>query len=254
MVDIKRFLLNKKTRIVFCTGAGASQESGIPTFRNQKDSLWNIHNAYKVSSNRALEEDPEKLNEFYNERREKLDQVSPNAFHHYVAKIQKQFGADSVFLMTTNVDDLHERADTEQVYKIHGNLREIVTFEGEVKDIGYRSLKGEDLFSCRPNVVMFGEMYYRTQQGKLFNPYPTVEKIIGSLRKDDLLFIVGGSGIIVDFANIAMLNEHNPQVCIVDPSPDINKIVRSGREVLLNMSACNSIKEIEKIIKEGKIK
>ena len=107
-----RFILNNKvSRVLFCTGAGASAESGIPTFRDS-NGLWKMYDPKYLASAEALNIDPEAVNLFYNERREKLGTVEPNYFHYFVTIMQEKYGEDRVGVITTNVDDLHERAGT----------------------------------------------------------------------------------------------------------------------------------------------
>lgn len=243
-----RFKYNKKPKILFCTGAGASKESGLNTFRDPQTGYWRQYNPMEIASIKALENDPIEVNKFYNERRMALANVIPNYFHEFVALTQKKYGSDRVAVMTTNVDDLHERTGLDQVYKIHGSLKEIVTFEGEVKNIGYQPLIGEDLTSCRPNVVMFGESSY-VKNGKLFNPYPEIEKTINLLNSHDVMFIVGCSSAVVNFPAIAMFNLNNPKVYIVNPN-DGDSLIVSGREKVIKHSACDAVQYIEDIILE----
>lgn len=241
-----RFKYNKKPKILFCTGAGASKESGLNTFRDPQTGYWRQYNPMEIASIKALENDPIEVNKFYNERRMALANVIPNYFHEFVAIMQKKYGSDRVAVMTTNVDDLHERTGLDQVYKIHGSLKEIVTFEGEVKNIGYQPLTGEDLTSCRPNVVMFGEGTY-IKNGKMFNPYNEVEKVISILNSHDLIFVVGCSSSIVDFPAIAMFNLNKPKVYIVNPYAS-EEFLRSGNEIMIKKSACDAVPDIEDLI------
>lgn len=242
-----RFTYNRRPKVLFCTGAGASKESGINTFRDPLEGLWNNVDPMKMASIGALNEDPKSVNLFYNERREKLGEVYPNAFHEYIKEIEIEYGSDRVAVLTTNVDDLHERTGIENLHKIHGNLREIVTFEGEVKDLKYGSVKGEELISCRPNVVLFGEGGYTNRNGKFFDPYNKVFKVIERLNDHDLIFIVGCSSVIVDFPYIAE-NNHKKNVHIVNPFFE-EGMLRSGKEIVIEKSACDSISDMKKIIK-----
>ena len=49
--------LKEAQKIVFVTGAGISQESGIPTFRG-KDGLWRNYDAMKLATIDAFYENP----------------------------------------------------------------------------------------------------------------------------------------------------------------------------------------------------
>ena len=59
-------ILNKN--IFILTGAGISSESGIKTFR-EKDGLWDNHRIEDVCTPEAFQRDPDKVNNFYNERK-----------------------------------------------------------------------------------------------------------------------------------------------------------------------------------------
>ena len=100
---MERLILNNKVpRVIFCTGAGASQESGIPTFRDS-NGLWNMYNPKYLASNEALRIDPVTVNKFYDSRRELLKTVEPNYFHYFISLMQDKYGEDRVGVITTNV-------------------------------------------------------------------------------------------------------------------------------------------------------
>ncbi|MEM8661649.1 MAG: Sir2 family NAD-dependent protein deacetylase, partial [Pseudomonadota bacterium] len=94
-------------RIVVLTGAGISAESGIATFRDA-DGLWENHDPMEIATPEAFARNPELVYRFYNERRVALDDVQPNEAHRSLARLEREFTGD-FFLITQNVDDLHER-------------------------------------------------------------------------------------------------------------------------------------------------
>jgi len=108
-------------RIVILTGAGVSAESGVPTFRDA-DGLWEQHDPMDIATPEAFARDPELVYRFYNARRNTLSAVEPNAAHLALARLQRQFPGE-VFLVTQNVDDLHERGGSDQVCHMHGQLK-----------------------------------------------------------------------------------------------------------------------------------
>src|SRR5258706_1090134 len=97
--------------IVILTGAGISAESGLATFRDN-NGLWCNHSVEDVATPEAFARDPKLVQQFYNMRRAQLKEAHPNAAHIALAELGKKF-AGKVFIITQNVDDLHEKASAE---------------------------------------------------------------------------------------------------------------------------------------------
>ncbi|MEY3397808.1 MAG: hypothetical protein RL220_402, partial [Bacteroidota bacterium] len=116
MFDLKS---SSRPRIAVLTGAGMSAESGIATFRGA-GGLWEGHRIEDVATPEAWRRNPELLLEFYNQRRRNVIESAPNAGHLALAKLQ---GAFDIVVITQNVDDLHERAGSEKILHLHGEIR-----------------------------------------------------------------------------------------------------------------------------------
>lgn len=145
--------------VVVFTGAGVSAESGVKTFRDS-DGLWRNYRFEEVASPQAWRNDPALVLEFYNIRRKQLLEVSPNPAHFALVKLEEKF---TVQIITQNVDDLHERAGSKNVFHLHGEIRKsrstvdpelIYDIEGWELKLGDKCEKGSQL---RPHVVWFGE-------------------------------------------------------------------------------------------------
>ena len=108
-------------RVVVLTGAGISAESGVPTFRDA-DGLWEGHRVEDVASPEAFAEQPHLVHRFYDARRAALAGVEPNAAHRALARLEQHLDTD-LLVVTQNVDDLHERAGSQRVLHMHGELR-----------------------------------------------------------------------------------------------------------------------------------
>ena len=106
--------------IVVLTGAGISAESGVPTFR-ASDGLWEGHSVDRVATPEGYEADPELVLGFYDARRRALASVVPNAAHHALARLEDELG-DDLLVVTQNVDDLHVRAGTLDLVRLHGSI------------------------------------------------------------------------------------------------------------------------------------
>ncbi|MCB9062702.1 MAG: NAD-dependent protein deacylase [Halobacteriovoraceae bacterium] len=152
-------------KIVVLTGAGISSESGLKTFRDN-NGLWENHRVEEVATPDAFKRNPELVYRFYNLRRQQLlsGEVKPNKAHTELALFEKKFQGEFV-LVTQNVDNLHERAGSQNVIHMHGELTKIrCVHSGEVfeslLDIDENSIceccqkKG----NLRPHIVWFGEI------------------------------------------------------------------------------------------------
>jgi NAD-dependent deacetylase len=107
--------------IVVLTGAGISQESGLSTYRDA-DGVWTAIPIEEVATPEAFRRNPARVHEFYNTRRRKLlsNDIAPNPAHRAIARLQQ--AREDVLLVTQNVDNLHERADSPRVLHMHGEL------------------------------------------------------------------------------------------------------------------------------------
>ncbi len=105
--------------VVFYTGAGISTPSGIPDFRSP-GGLWDKYDPYEVSSFRAFRKKPEKVWEFFRDLYDKFVDPKPNPAHDAITNIQKHFGEERVHVVTQNIDGLHQKSGSTNVYELHG--------------------------------------------------------------------------------------------------------------------------------------
>jgi NAD-dependent protein deacetylases, SIR2 family len=172
---------------VILTGAGISSESGIATFRST-DGLWEQHRIEDVATPEGFMKNPALVQQFYNQRRAQLMTVTPNAAHQAIARLQRLMG-EKVFLVTQNIDDLHERGGSYQVAHMHGELLKArCVRSGRVTDC-LTDLLPEPACDCckpssmmRPHIVWFGEMPLG------------MECIYDALAKTELFVSIGTSG------------------------------------------------------------
>lgn len=118
-----RMLVEKARRIFVATGAGVSAESGVATFRDP-GGLWKQIDPAKVATPEAFAADPAFVWRWYDQRRTQLKDCQPNPGHYALARIEQAKG-DGFFLLTQNVDDLHERAGSLRLAHIHGKIYEV---------------------------------------------------------------------------------------------------------------------------------
>lgn len=199
-----------KQHIVFITGAGMSQESGISTFRDS-NGLWENHKIEDVASPMGFKRNPSLVLDFYNARRKQLFEVVPNKGHELIASLQSKF---KVSVITQNVDDLHERAGSKNVLHLHGELRKVRSTADENliyswdKDLnlGDKCEKGSQL---RPHIVWFGEMV------------PEIENALEIVKQADLLVVVGTSLQVYPAAGLLTEAPLGTQIVYIDPNPAI---------------------------------
>jgi NAD-dependent deacetylase len=198
-------------KILIFTGAGVSKESGIDTFRDTKDGLWNNYKIEDVATPDGWRKNREVVLDFYNARRAQLKDVKPNLAHQLIADLEKDF---DVTVVTQNVDNLHERAGSTNIIHLHGELtKSRSTFPGSTDtydcqgdiNLGDKCPKGSQL---RPHIVWFGE---DLDGGNLLN----AEKVAGEC---DICIIVGTSMQVFPANQIPFLTKEDCIVFYVDPS------------------------------------
>jgi NAD-dependent deacetylase len=125
-------------RLTIMTGAGVSAASGVPTFRGPQG-LWRQFRPEDLATPEAFARDPQTVWEWYAWRREQIAACQPNAAHHAIANLANgvrprndpSLGSDpgistlKVAVITQNVDDLHLRAGTPRLIRLHGSIWEL---------------------------------------------------------------------------------------------------------------------------------
>lgn len=175
-------------RVVVLTGAGISAESGLATFRDA-DGLWEGHHPEDVATPEAFEANRGLVQRFYDERRASLPRVQPNAAHRALAQLEDVLGED-LFLVTQNVDDLHERGGSRRVHHMHGSLTTVLCRGCRRRFPWHGTLADEPpcpvcaRHDLRPDVVWFGEMPYG------------MDEIHQALYDCELFVSIGTSGVV----------------------------------------------------------
>lgn len=107
-------------RVTVLTGAGVSQESGVPTFRDAQTGLWARFRPEDLATPAAFQRQPRLVWEWYAWRRQLVAAAQPNPAHAALADLETFF--PHFQLITQNVDGLHQRAGSRRVIELHGNL------------------------------------------------------------------------------------------------------------------------------------
>ena len=177
--------------IVVFTGAGLSVESNIPTFEDP-EGIFSRYDKNLVATAGGYDRDWETFDKFWKELEEFLldnENIIPNEGHIAIAEWEKENIGDFT-IITTNVDNLHERAGSSKVLHIHG-------------DITKRRYIDEN--RSFPDCVLFGE------QKRYFEECNKI--IINS----DLLVFVGSSISAGDESFLYLAKENNIKTVEINP-------------------------------------
>ncbi len=192
--------------LVILSGAGISAESGIKTFRDA-DGLWEGHDIMEVASPYGWKKNPQKVLDFYNQRRRQLFEVYPNKAHKALAELEKHY---QVNIITQNVDDLHERAGSSRILHLHGELLSVrsqkdpnLVYRWE-KDLNLGDL-AKDKSQLRPDIVWFGEAV------------PLLKEAISLVKQAHLLIIIGTSLQVYPAASLYTHAHKDAFIYYIDP-------------------------------------
>lgn len=214
--------LQEAAHIAMLTGAGMSAESGVPTFRDAHTGLWANFRAEDLATEEAFRRDPQRVWDWYAERRENMRDVQPNAGHVAVAEFQQRHPG-RLTVATQNVDGLHQKAGSTEVLALHGNI-----FEDQWLDPCALVRRPQDACSVlhaepgrpprclqcgnllRPAVVWFGEML----------PADAMAAAERSAARCDVMLVVGTAGAVYPAAGLAhQARAAGARVVIVNPHP-----------------------------------
>ncbi|MCG9879990.1 MAG: NAD-dependent deacylase, partial [Bacteroidia bacterium] len=121
-----------------------------------------------------------------------------------------------VQIITQNVDDLHERAGSKNIWHLHGEIVKsrstkydqlVYSINGEYLNMGDVCEFGSQL---RPHIVWFGEAV------------PAIEKAIEFVEAADILVIIGTSLQVYPAAGLYSYFSPDNPIILVDPKPQIS--------------------------------
>ena len=202
--------IDRANTITVLTGAGMSAESGIPTFRGDRNGLWARFDPMSLATPEAWGSDRELVWGWYLWRMAIVRRAQPNAGHLALARLARH---KTVSVVTQNVDDLHERAGNRDVVHVHGELfasrcdRCERPARHEIPD----SAAGAPMLrvmpprceACeghlRPGVVWFGEAL----------PTAAWNAAVAAVRACDLLLVIGTSGLVHPAAGLPHIAKRN---------------------------------------------
>lgn len=204
-------LVLSKCKIVVLSGAGISKESGLNTFRD-KNGLWTMEDMIENSSPQAFEDNPEKVLNFYNLRKEEMNSSKPNQAHTILGDLEKRL---NLTIVTQNIDNLHELGGSKNVIHMHGDINRILchkckkrTSSKDLISFPNNCLNCQETNSLRPDVVFFKETPYH------------MDYILKIVNESHIFISVGTSGIIYPANYLGRIAANNKSITI-NINPDV---------------------------------
>lgn len=213
-------LLKNARHAVAFTGAGVSTPSGIPDFRSPVEGLWQRYDPMEVASLGVFQSRPEKFFDWLRPLLRTIWAASPNPAH--LALAQMEAAGILKATITQNIDDLHQRAGTKQIYEVHGSLRSMScsrcgeTYPSEQ----FRAALERDggIPHCpqcgrvmKPDIILFGEML----------PEDVWQEAEAHCAQADVVLVVGSSLEVWPAASLpehAILNGARLIICNLTPT------------------------------------
>ena len=204
---------------VALTGAGISTSSGIPDFRSRQSGLWEKANPAEIASIFGFKRHPQI---FYNWIRPLIGvlmEAQPNEAHLALARLETAGYVKAI--ITQNIDMLHARAGSRNVYEIHGHLRTATCIECyteyDAEPIIRKLLEDGEIPLCprchgilKPNVILFGEQL----------PVRELFAAQQASRRCDLMLVAGSSLQVAPAGDMPLLaKQHGARLIVINFEP-----------------------------------
>lgn len=190
--------LHAARAVAVLTGAGLSQESGVPTFRGA-NGLWRRYRPEELATPEAFARDPRLVWEWYDWRRSLIARAEPNPAHRALAELEQRL--PEFALLTQNVDGLENLAGARNVLRLHGDiwLLRCVGCGREEKNSAVPLPALPPRCACgallRPGVVWFGEAL----------PGDVLERAFAAARRAEVFLVVGTSAVVQPAASLPLV-------------------------------------------------
>ncbi|UCC54882.1 MAG: NAD-dependent deacylase [Anaerolineaceae bacterium] len=203
-------------RAVALTGAGISTPSGIPDFRSPSSGLWNKYDPMVVASIDGFKRRPEEFYRWIHPLADLILHAEPNPAHMALAELETHGPLKAI--ITQNIDLLHHRAGSSNVYEVHGHLRQATCLSCGYITGAERMLADfvatAEMPRCelcgdvlKPNVTLYGEV----------PPLNVFQAAEGWAATCDLMLVAGSSLQVMPVAELPLLARQNgSRLIIVD--------------------------------------
>ena len=235
----------KKPKLVISSGAGISAESGISTFRDA-GGLWENYPVMEVCSADGFQRNPALVHQFYNARRKDLCSKFPNDAHKILAQLEKDF---DVYVITQNVDDLHERAGSSKILHLHGELMKMRSVRNpeyiETLDMEHLETtpetRGKNGDIMRPHIVFFQE------------PVPNMELAVEWVNEADIFVVIGTSLNVYPAAGLLHYVRPGVPIYYIDPNP-ANITITNPEIHIIKATATEGMRKLKEILENENTK
>lgn len=196
-------------KVVVLTGAGISAESGIPVFRSETG-LWENHAVQDVATYEGFLRNKTLVHDFYNGMRQSLKTKYANQGHLALTKLQKglEEKGGHLTIITQNIDDLHEKAQSHDIIHMHGRLNTLWCEKCDTRFPFFENSSVESVCphcqakALRPDIVWFGEIPYQ------------MDEIESALFECDLFLAIGTSGVVYPAAGFVSAVRRMGKPCL----------------------------------------
>ena len=237
MIQKAADIINSANRVTAFSGAGISVESGIPPFRGE-NGLWSKYdpifldiNFFKSNPIESWKLIKEIFYDFFGK-------AAPNKAHYGLAEMEKAEVLDSI--ITQNIDNLHQKAGSKEIYEFHGNSRDLVCIrcgkKFPVTEIGLENLppKCQNCGSVlKPDFIFFGEPI----------PEPAKTKSYREAEISDVFVLIGTTGEIMPVSTIPILAKKNG-IKIIEINIRESKYTNRITDVFLKGKATEVVEEL----------
>jgi NAD-dependent deacetylase len=203
--------IRERDNVVFFTGAGMSAESGVPTFRGQ-GGIWKQYDHRRYACQQAFDDDPARVWEFHNYRRELVAACAPNEGHRTIAALEAQL--EHVTVVTQNIDGLHQLAGSENIVELHGSLWRVRCDHCRATRHDRSAPLAELQCRCgawwRPDIVWFGDALAQTN----------IDDAVREMKACEMLIAIGTSAVVYPAAELPLLAKRAGATLIeINPEP-----------------------------------
>lgn len=231
-------LIQRSRSIVAITGAGISTKAGIKDFRSQNglyqqsginESLFHIE---------RFREDPESFYRVFGALYETIRKAEPTYAHKVLRRLEELGRMRTI--ITQNIDGLHQKAGSQNVFEIHGHLRqwdcvscratyEVTAWIEEKVVLGEAPRCQSCQGVLKPHVVFFGEYVMG------------LEKAMQAVQMADLVMVIGSSLVVYPVAGLPSYREEDTPLVILNKEPTP---LDDEAEVVLHEDIDDALKEL----------